>query len=385
MYKLEPVSKAYNWGSRSFIHKLLSLSSDSPLAELWFGAHPQGPAAVSGHPLDELIASEPITWLGEASSTNAGKLPYLLKILAASEPLSIQVHPSKAQAETGFARENQLGIPLDASNRNYKDDNHKPELLMALTPFYMLCGIRTYTEIVSTFHRLEIDGYFKAFQPFAWQPNARTFLELFREICISSHETIEGIFKKIETNNLEQDSPCAPLVAWCLRLRRFYPQDNMAIAPLLMNLLHLNPYTAVYLDAGIPHAYLEGAGVEIMASSDNVIRAGLTPKHIDLDELETVMNASPYKPPIQQMEINPNELINFYVPVQDFQLSYFELTDTLPLPDISSPRIVLVLSGELSIQSDTQELHISQGQAVILPAIEQGIKMSGTGTGVIAS
>jgi len=386
MYRLNPVPRNYPWGSHSFIQKLINLAPGTPLAELWYGAHPLGPATIEGKPLNAIIASDPDAWLGAALNINNGELPYLLKILAADEPLSIQVHPDKSQAASGFARENEAGIPLDAPQRCYKDDNHKPELLLALTPFYMLCGFRAYEDIINSFHALNLEDFFPAFLDFSWKPGTDTFLTLFKELCACSKEIAEKIVHHLGTLTVAPGNSDLARVAWVIRLNRFYPGDRMVIAPLIMNLLDLSALQTVYIKAGTPHAYLEGAGVEIMASSDNVLRAGLTPKHVDVEELCKILDPTPWMPKILSCATDKDTLWQYPVPEKDFSLSYFELATELKIPDTHTPRIILALSDEFSVQdAQSGKLSLKPGQAVIFPAQDENAVLTGTGTGVLIS
>ncbi|MDD3104004.1 MAG: mannose-6-phosphate isomerase, class I, partial [Candidatus Cloacimonetes bacterium] len=233
MKYLKPALQPYLWGSHSFIQSFLHVFESGPLAEAWFGAHPNAPSKIEGRRLDEIIATEPAYWLG----TQQLKLPFLMKILAADQALSIQVHPSKSQAEIGFAHENEQGLPLTDPRRNYRDDNHKPELIMALTDFHALCGFRAYSDIVDAFQHCEIAGLFESFPHFSKQLNAASFSSLYKEIISSQPlANLNAILMQ-----LPAEGKWAQEISWMHELIKLYPNDNSVISPLLMNLILLKP------------------------------------------------------------------------------------------------------------------------------------------------
>lgn len=379
MHYLTPRIQTYAWGSRSFIQGLLSEYQEDKIAELWLGAHPKAPSLIEGESLDALLMSDPDYWFGERANASKARLPYLLKVLAADEPLSIQVHPSKAQAEQGFARENALAIPIDANERNYKDDNHKPELIMALTPFDALCGIRDYSEILKMLHRCGLDGHFNSFPMFAERQDLASFTELYKELLAGD---LRGLNEHIA--ELESNAPYADEILCAQQLLAYYPTDPFVIAPFIMNLIRLRPYEAIFLEAGIPHAYLKGAGVEIMASSDNVLRAGLTPKHIDKDELLAIARLEPYLPELLTVP-DPADTLHYYpCPSQDFRLASCDLKDKIVISDIRKPAIILCLEGYLRLHSSEQELILTKGKAAIATAADAAILAKGPAYFVVA-
>jgi mannose-6-phosphate isomerase len=282
---LKSAVQHYRWGSNTLIPHLLGLESpsDKPWAELWMGAHPKAPSMVSlpeGEiSLEEFIASNPGKILGSNAASRFGTLPFLFKFLAAGEPLSIQAHPAKARAEEGFARENAAGLSRDSEVRNYRDGNHKPEIITALTPFLALRGFRRASEITSLAEDLGAPVFLKIARHA--QDGIRPFFTalirfeepalLVAEIVDAAAEREGELFRTLE------------------RLAGLYPADIGAAAPLYLNLVRLNPGEALFLPAGILHAYLEGLGIELMANSDNVLRGGLTHKHVDIPELLEVL------------------------------------------------------------------------------------------------
>lgn len=377
MKYLSPALQHYLWGSHSFIQTFLQVHEYGPLAEAWYGAHPKAPSLVEGRRLDEIIAAEPAYWLGSQEL----KLPYLIKILAAEQALSIQVHPSKSQAELGFARENELGLSLTDPSRNYRDNNHKPELLMALTDFHALCGFRTHYQIVEAFQHCEIDRIFQSFSRFADDPNDINFTSLYKEIISSQPQSN----LKAMLLQLPAEGKWAEEIHWMHELITLYPEDNSVISPLLMNLILLKPYQAISLEAGIVHAYLKGAGIEIMASSDNVLRAGLTPKHIDTAELLRIMRMEPYLPKIIAPSQRINQLMEYPTPVQDFALYRLQLQGQMQLPTMPGPRILLGLQGKAELRMGAQSLMLNKADSIIIPHEEQGITLVGEAEIVVAS
>jgi mannose-6-phosphate isomerase len=260
---LENTIENYAWGSRTAIPSLLGMEPDGkPQAELWIGAHPKAPSRLNGMRLDEVIASDPARVLGDRVALKFGALPFLMKVLAAAEPLSIQCHPNRAQAKEGFARENAAGIPLGAAHRNYRDDNHKPELIVALTEFRALKGFRTREEIAARLGPFDDLGALFV-DVMSW-PKAKV-----DEVATRSGDAIVA------------------------ELSKRYPGDPGTLAPLFLNAVTLSPGQALFLRDRELHSYLEGTGIEIMANSDNVLRGGLTPKHVDVPELERILSFAP--------------------------------------------------------------------------------------------
>ncbi len=376
MLHLTPALQNYAWGSRVFIQSLLGITDDAPLAEAWYGAHPKATSTIQGLALYGLIAADPRAWLGKKS----GELPYLLKILAADQALSLQVHPDKEQAEAGFKRENKAGIALDSPQRNYRDPNHKPEFILALTDFEAMCGIRDFPQIVEIFSALGFDSFFFSFPPFAQNPTFATFKKLYQEILINSE--IPGLSAHIrELSSSERYNKELRAIQ---RLNRLHPTDRTVLAPAFMNLITLRPNQGMHLSAGIPHAYLKGSGIEIMANSDNVLRAGLTPKHIDPDELLKIVNLQPFMPDILSLELKANKLISYGAKVPDFHLRRLVLSGEYTLPRLPGARILLCLAGNAEL-SQEHKISLSKGQSIILADCEQGITFTGDADIIIAS
>jgi mannose-6-phosphate isomerase len=362
--------KHYAWGSKTAIPAILGqAASDQPVAELWIGAHPDGPSiaktsegAVS---IDQVIAADPVAWLGPKSAERFGRLPMLLKILAAAEPLSIQAHPTKAQAEAGFAREEAAGVPRDAKNRSYKDSNHKPELIVALSKLRALCGFRAPAEIVGLSEPVATGFLEDALFELAAGGSLASF---YRAIMSAPAEeqkrvAVEAASRaaSLTPSNARARAAFAEVVALAAR----YPGDIGVISPLLLNLVTLERDEALFLDAGELHAYLEGVGIEVMASSDNVLRGGLTPKHVDVEQLLQTLHFKTGRPTILRPEStgDPRER-RYHTPAPDFALTVVDLPDQSPF-DVRTEavEILLVLEGKPTFDQTT----LAPGQAVLIP------------------
>lgn len=367
---LDGVVRRYEWGSRTAIPQLLGVEPDGrPAAELWFGAHPHdpSPAPERAATLDQLIADDPDRLLGPAVAQRfAGQLPFLVKVLAADKALSIQVHPNLDQARDGFAADEAAGIPEDAPERNYKDANHKPELLCALTPFDALCGFRPVPDSLALLAELALPELgFLAELLGRPDPLRAAFTGVLEHADIATVADALGARVSAATSG--------PLYAARLAATDA-PGDVGVVLTLLLNYVRLAPGDAIYLGAGNVHAYLRGTGVEIMASSDNVLRCGLTSKHIDVAELLRITDFAPLADPLW-----PSVGGRFDVPVPDFALTRIELDEPAGLHD-DGPCIVLCTSGSLTVG----EVPVASGHAAFVPA-GQPVSIAGSGEVFVAS
>lgn len=373
-----PVQK-YAWGSKTAIQELLGEpgTSEDPVAELWMGAHPRAPSSVltSGNwePLDQVIERDPESVLGRGVAERFhGRLPFLFKVLAAEKPLSIQVHPDIRSAREGFLRENRLQIPLDAPDRNYKDDNHKPEVLCALTPFQCLKGFREISEILDVLETLsspilhdEIRRCLKK------KPAAIRLKSLFSGLM-----TMEKGLQKALIADVARDcqrSAGKDPVRHCIRvLNRAYPGDIGVLAPAFLNLLTLDPGEAVFLPPRTPHAYLKGVGIELMANSDNVLRGGLTQKHMDIPELLRVIDFRNDTVDRIQPQIREAGEVAFPTPAEEFILSVIRLNNRTMFAssERESADILICLEGKGTLDdlSGSDRLPVQKGQSVLVPA-----------------
>ena len=385
MERLTGVIQPYAWGSLTAIPEFLGVeSTGKPQAELWLGAHPLAPSMLDGEPLDKLVAQDPVALLGGASVETFGpRLPFLLKVIAAAQPLSLQAHPSRGQAEAGFEREQAAGIPRDAPNRSYRDGWPKPELLCALFETDALCGFREPSETYRLFERLDVASALQLVQPLA-------------DIDVSAEERLATVFARLvrltpgqlsviadvvlAAESLDGSDDVASFARTARELNAHYPDDPGVLAALLMNRITLQPGDAIYMPAGNLHAYLRGGGVEIMANSDNVMRGGLTPKYINVDELLAILDFTPGFPGlITAVEESPR-VWRYPTPAPEFALWRIE-TEGGPVgvPGSGSGRILLVTDGNLTATSATTKLDLVRGQATLLSAGEEGTV---TGRGV---
>ncbi len=357
----------------------------TPLAEMWLGAHPKAPSTIEiadkQLPLDEYIAANQAAILGEAKDIFDGALPFLLKVLAAKEPLSIQVHPDKATAELGFAEENNLGIALDDPKRTFKDTNHKPELMCALTDFTALCGFRAYAEIISNITSFKLNHIWEAFADFSANPDAVTLQGFFHDIMTSDELQLHEVVNRIVHFSPAAGTELAELKEVCLNLMEKYRYDAGVVSPLLLNYLKLKAFDAIYIEAGILHAYLNGAGLELMANSDNVIRGGLSPKHIDLKRLFAISNFNPYQVCWVQVQKHDVFRYSYLTPAKEFSLNLIELKGQYQLPSANKPRILLCLHGTFNCCDD---LILSMGEAVFCAASEE-VVLTGKALVAVAS
>src|SRR6478735_21518 len=305
----------YAWGSRTLIADLEGRApAPRPEAEIWFGDHPGDPALVpDGRPLGAWLATEGATVGGPA------RLPYLLKLLAAASPLSIQAHPSKAQAEEGFAREEAAGVPRDAGKRTYRDDNHKPELIVAVSEtFTALAGLRP----LDATRRL-LDALGPAGAALARRLDSPDAAGALRDAIAwllsgDAQAEVDGIVSAVASADAPEFG--AELATARRIIGSADPRDPGIVVALLMNLVTLRRGEAIFVPAGVLHAYVEGLGVELMAASDNVLRGGLTPKHVDVAELLSVLDPTPGPPPVVRPRDLGDGVRAYDVPVADFAL-----------------------------------------------------------------
>jgi len=386
--RMQNTIQPYAWGSRTAIAELCGEPSPAaePQAELWIGAHPKAPSRVRFHgrwvPLTELIAADPEGILGGAAARFHGELPYLLKVLAADRPLSIQAHPSRAQAREGFARENRLKIPLDAPQRNYRDANHKPECICALTSFWALSGFRAIPEILARLSQVLPPQAAGALQELA-RGDAGDGLKRFFVWLMTLPAARRRPLVATAAGQAAALADRDPAFDWVRRLQGEYPGDAGVLAPLMLNLVQLAPGEALFLPAGELHAYLEGVGIELMANSDNVLRGGLTPKHVDLPELLRVLTFAERKIEVlRPVPAGPCEG-RYASRAEEFQLAVLSVDDkhTYSAPARRSVEILLCVEGEgrLGDPAGVGEVALRRGQSALIPAAAGAYRLSGAG------
>ncbi len=386
---MQPMSGAiqnYAWGSTTDIPRILGVEqTDQPQAEYWLGAHASAPSVVDGESLVVRLEREPGIIGGASIERFGNQLPYLLKVLAANRPLSLQAHPSREQAEAGFARENAAGIPLDDPKRTYKDSWPKPELMLALTPFDALCGFRDPKQTAELFEALEIPALDQMVAPLRLREGSAGLAEVFLDALGQSEERRDLVNQTVATcvPHADAEGPVGDFCRTAVMLDEYYPGDPSILAALMMNRFTMQPGEGVFLPAGNLHAYLKGAGIEIMANSDNVLRGGLTPKHIDVDELVRVVDfdAAPVEL-VRGVEIAPG-LLRFPTPAPEFALWQVSPGDgvEVELPSTQSGRILLVIEGTVR---DTEGTELTKGQSAFLVAGEQ-VTLSGDGIAFLAA
>jgi len=387
---LKNTIQEYAWGSHTAISSLLGIKepSTAPQAELWMGAHSKAPSRVKWGDkwisLLDVIEKNPEDVLGRAAAGKFGsRLPYLFKVLAAEKPLSIQAHPNLLQARQGFERENTSGIPLDAPNRNYKDDNHKPECICALTPFWALNGFRRISETCLLLEKIgskalaaEIDGLKK-------QPDSHGLKQFFHALMTMDRTRQKQAVDDavLHSQRLQKEDP---IYEWMIKLHNAYPSDPGVLSPIILNLICLAPGQAMFLPAGEPHAYLDGLGIELMANSDNVLRGGLTPKHVDVPELLNVLNFKERDVDIL-LPRQEKEYERVYASqAEEFLLSVITIGEgaVYTSPADRSIEIVLCTSGKATIiDSGTGDsISMERGTSVVIPAAVERYRTEGDAT-----
>ncbi len=391
--KLRNTIRHYAWGSKEELsHFLNKAPSGEPEAELWMGAHRSAPSHVQldggiSKPLDALIAEDPQGVLGEAVVRSFGpRLPFLFKLLAAGQPLSLQAHPDKAQAEAGFARENAKSIPVDAGNRNYRDDNHKPEIICALTPFWALRGFRPLEQIETFLEKVDSPVIAEPVSCLRESPGKESLRQLFGAIMNlpkeQQQQLVHDVLMYAETQAHASDE-----ASWLLRLNQEYPGDIGVVGAALLNLVKLEPGQAMYLPAGELHAYLSGVGMELMANSDNVLRGGLTPKHVDVDELLKTLGFEARPVQILTPEHHREGEAIYRTPSREFALSTIRVEDGQVFH--SGPRsgveVLFCRTGELVFDNDGRQLAVSKGESLVAPAAAGEYRAWGNGVAFRAS
>jgi mannose-6-phosphate isomerase len=391
---LRGVVQHYDWGGHNFIPDLLGIENANrrPFAELWIGAHAKAPSMVeleSGPepfdvPLDEFIARAPEAILGPAASTQFNRrLPYLFKILDVHKMLSIQAHPTLVQAKQGFARENAEGVPIDAGNRNYKDDNHKPEVGVALTDFWMLHGFRPLEQIAETLDRtVELGPLMPAFRQrlkaagHDHETRRGLLRELYSNVMTMPQEQVDLLLNELlvrlrEKSPIGKESPDY----WALRAAENFPLpgghcDRGIFSVYLLNLVHLQPGQGTFQPAGVLHAYLEGVNVELMANSDNVLRGGLTTKHVDVPELLKILTFEGGTPEVfSGVQMSAEQRV-YRTPAEEFELSRIALPPHRRYAGEATygPKALVVLEGSATLTSAGKSKKLDRGSIAFAPS-----------------
>ncbi len=382
LVKIANQPRNYAWGSRTLIADyfgpdLVAAAPGQPAAEIWFGTHPGSPA---------VLADTKTTTLTD--HLGGHQLSFLLKILAADKPLSIQAHPTAAQAQAGFDRENSQGIAIGASNRNYKDNQHKPEVIVALSDFEALCGFKPIADIDQLLEDMEThsgvsDGF-------------RVMSAAWRKL-LHQENGLQKVFTDISHRRGNLDGFTAELTtladfearfALAERLNLLYPGDPGVVLSLLMNHIYLEPGQALFLPAGNIHAYLHGLGVEVMAASDNVLRGGLTQKHVDVDELERVVDFTAGQFPLVEPREVAQGLVQYPCNTDDFLLYKAEPSGDRLMADLqlAGESVILCTAGEIALSNSLEErVVLRRGEAAYMSADAKFFSISGSGTAFLAT
>jgi mannose-6-phosphate isomerase len=357
--------KNFSWGSKHLIQDQLGLGpTNQQVAEVWFGTHAGGQSKLlpSGQNLSEAVGS---------------KLSFLVKFLAADSPLSIQVHPNAVQAKAGFARENAAGIDLADPKRNYKDDSHKPEILIALSAFEALCGFRPRAEVQEIFLAFsESESRFGELAALA--ATDATIEEIFTEL-LEDQLLAERFSSTVEA--MDADLLAERARALVVGLLEKYPGDTGALVALLLNQIELESGEAIYLPAGNVHAYLSGFGLEVMAASDNVIRGGLTSKHIDKAELRQIADFSELAKPLVSTKKLAEGLVEYPVAASEFRVYRAQITGTNMLADIDLPAaaVIVCVSGETAVGTSQEQREVLKKGEVVFVSEAKKFSLSGSG------
>lgn len=388
MYKLTGKVQHYAWGGTAYIPQLLGISNTTqqPYAEYWMGAHASAASLIEQNAnhriaLNELIVNNPAQWLGEKTAARFGSLPYLFKVLDVKDMLSIQVHPSKAEAEKGFARENEAGIALNAPHRNYKDDNHKPEVMVALSEFWLLHGFKE----KDLLHRILQET--EEFQTLLPVFEKEGYYGLYKQVMELPQVTVDNLLSPLlqeaeplyKANQLSKSDPAY----WACKTvtshnGNYTGIDRGIFSIYFFNIVQLQPGQAIFQGAGVPHAYLEGQNIELMSNSDNVLRGGLTPKHIDVPELLKHTLFEGIVPQIMNGEKHGAETV-YHCPVPDFEVSSITVNKLSAYRHTAfSVEILLLTEGEADITTPEQTFHLKKGESVLVGASETYSISAGT-------
>lgn len=353
---------------------------------------PAGP-----QPLDAWISADPTAALGSRVTSRFGpRLPYLLKVLAAAAPLSLQVHPSMERAAQGFAEEEAAGIAHTARERRYKDPFHKPEMIIAVSRFEALCGLRDLSETIAMLVALPVahPGWGQLLEILDTDDEPAALRAAFEMLLHpdSAHAALVDAVTQACDERRHTGGPWADVDATVVELAKAYPGDPGVVVALLLNRLTLEPGEALYLPDGNVHAYLSGTGIEVMASSDNVLRAGLTAKYVDIDELMSVVDFHPRPHPFVEPSGDP-QLMHYRPGAAEFEVASLRLADARQPVDVTGPRIVLCLEGAVTVSGgvagaeagDCGSQQLTPGRATFVPGSDPAITVAGTGWAVVVS
>lgn len=389
MQELHGTLKRYPWGTFDEIPAILGIPADGePYAEYWLGAHELSPSTINGRPLPEILAEDPAQ-LGEAHDT-FGRLPFLMKILSARHALSLQAHPSRAEAEVGFEEENKVGVPLDHPKRIFRDTWGKPEIIIALTEMHMLTGFRDPHETSALFDALGLTDVLEPVMgPLIHRTGSAGMAEVFLDVLSLDGERLEVINHVLAAGiaHANESSPVGDFARTIVELDEIFPGDRGILAALLLNRIVLQPGEASFTPAGRLHAHLSGTGIEVMAASDNTLRGGLTTKHIAVDGLVSVLEFTASTPEIMTGHVEENGVWGYDPHCPEFRAWRIELEagQTAELPAHGQARVALVTKGHMRATGTEAPLDLASGQAMFVPANGSPVQLSGQGQVFVAS
>ncbi|WP_196716767.1 mannose-6-phosphate isomerase, class I [Actinomyces trachealis] len=389
MERLVPARQRYDWGSLSSLPELLGVKPDGrPWAELWFGTHPAGPTRLAdGRTLSALIENEPERYLGADVVQRFGRqLPFLLKLIAPARTLSLQVHPSLEQAAAGYAVEDAAGIPIDSPQRSFRDTNHKPEMVLALTEFEAVAGFRAPRRAAEVLVDLEAPVARRMRRTLRRNPTRFGIRGAFTELVSAgtrpSAEEIDELVQEMSWRLEQGAATSAHAYRNAIAMARDFPGDPGVAAALLLNPVTLRPGEALFIPAGAVHAYISGLGAEVMASSDNVLRAGLTSKHVDVPTMLSCVDYVAAPPVRPAPEYLSRATRAYYAPVDDFELLVTRVIaedGALPVPGRGA-RLLLAVDGAVTASTSGGSLCLERGQGAFVGADEKGLSAAGAGT-----
>jgi mannose-6-phosphate isomerase len=408
VHLLRSVTQPYAWGSTTALTELLGIeATGGPMAELWMGDHPALPTPLAEptegcDDLAQLIDSDPTRFLGAELVARFGpRLPFLFKVMAIDAPLSIQAHPSLPQAQAGYARENAEGVALDAPTRVYRDANHKPELICALTEMEALCGFRTVDDacaVLDTIGTPVTTRMAESIRSLATDATGAGWREILRRCLTGDYftgdpsddtEEIARAAAGHDQGTKHEPTGWARTATTIAEIARRHPGDGGVLVALVLQHRVLAPGDALFLEAGNVHAYLRGVGVEIMANSDNVLRGGLTPKHIDVDELCAIVSGDRQGSPpevlrAEVLQADAPHVVGWSTPVPDFSLRRIDLVGDRNVAVPAGPAIVLCTEGAAALTSANATLEIARGRSAFV-AFDESVRASGSGTLFVAT
>lgn len=394
IFPLDNPVQHYDWGSTTAIpHFLGRPVSGKPVAEVWLGAHPKAPSRVKigdawTHLSDALLQS-PEAWLGAGGHADEWKFPFLLKILAAAKPLSIQAHPNIRQAREGFDREEAAGVDRWSPHRNYRDRNHKPEIIYALEPFTLLCGFRPAAEILTLLDAFGL-GAWDIAKPTLGERGDAGIGDFFASLMDLDTEPLADALATALAGAARAHRDHGMEAYWIQKMAESFPADRGVLAPLFLNIMHLRPGQAVFTGPGILHAYLDGLGIELMANSDNVLRGACTSKHVDTAELLRILVPTPHRPLLLKPESDGGNLQTFVSPGRDLRLTRIAIDPSRPhsrpVESRHRAQILLCAQGEGRIETPHSKapLSFTRDTSFVVPASVGHYSIRGEGVFFVA-